>query len=151
MSKNDIVFGTYAVRAPVDSENIWDKAATMKKFEGDLDVFIKMQESDTNRINETLLEMYAGDNAKVAYNTNALITLIMNKIGFDLKSYQPLHNRVVEVLAENPRFYQSKGAGNGARYMNDEDFAQFEKTGLNPAELAAKIKLDAKVAKAAAK
>lgn len=141
--KNNTETNTKVIKINFQAYGVPDKAnggidhkATVAKFEKELKAWSELQSNDITLINRHLDELYAGVPAGTAMFKQAVVSLVMGKIGFTNDTYSDLNDRVVAAIDSNKRYYTQLGLGGGLKRMTDEEFAHFQNTNQNPAEVA---------------
>lgn len=109
-----------------------DVDLTMDRVLSAVSEYAALQKNDREVIHTALLSLFdasQGGNPKLRANVPALVTMTVNKIGFDASSFGPLQKRAHSVLSESPEIMVTKGPSGGARLRTPTELEYYKANG----------------------
>lgn len=135
MEKNNsgvVSFGSIVKR----TDGKIDRAATLAVLTERFNLWAETQEGDQDKLLAAVHALFDKHPDK-KFNTPAVINLAVNQVGCSPENYQDMQERGAAAIKSDPRFYVVRGNGGGLARMNEKQYATFQETGKNPAQLAA--------------
>lgn len=125
MSDKKLDVASIAVR---DSSGEVDVDATAKWCYSQIAAYAELHKNDREKILAAMNEIF-DETPGLRANVPAVKTMVLNKVGFTTASFNPLMERIGEVLDSNELLMVQKGPQGGVRLRSEDELSFYRENG----------------------